>query len=311
MWPEKHFQEFSTEKFTAQNRQPGTKLTATPEFAFPNQKILSQPNFSLEGNNWLVQRFLPRCEHSPCSNTDFWFPSSQVTPQSFHRCSLILMAGRQHSSKAAVRDKQPTWLKPPEKNKQLQESSFEFHGREPGHSSHSHPTQSHFVEFSSQCKWFGHQQLPVQHIQVTVGTPLSPPRSGNFRADTWQPLRFQFERERSNSLLHNTRVFCIENTTSLATFPLHMEPSRPVCQSSREVLSPSQHSLPARLPAPAMPCFSLQEVQLVSFFTLLSASSLYQDTNTSNQIRFYLSQITSESFTLICKWLITISPCIL
>lgn len=122
-----------------------------------------------------------------------WFPSSQVTPQSFHRCSLILMAGRQHSSKAALSNKQPTSLKPPEKKKQSQECSFECHGREPGHSSHSHPTRSHFVEFSSQCKWFGHQQLPVQHIQVTVGTPLSPPRSGNFRADIWQLLRFQFE----------------------------------------------------------------------------------------------------------------------
>lgn len=50
----------------------------------------------------------------------------------------------------------------------------------------------------------------------------------------------------------------------------------------QEILTPSQHSLPARLPAPAMPCFSLSKKCSSSFyFTLLPATSLYQDTNTS------------------------------
>lgn len=198
-----------------------------------------------------------------------WISSSQVTPQSFHRCSLFWWQASSIPAKLhSVTNSQLHWG-PQKKRISYRSAALEFHGHEPGHSSHSHPTRNHPVEFSSQ---FGHQQLPVQHIQVRAGTPLSSPRSGNFRAGTWQAVRFQFEkRERSNSLLHHARFFCIENTTSLATFPLHMEPSWPVCQSSREVLAPSQPSLPARLPAPAMPSFSLQEVHLIFlFFFLLS-----------------------------------------
>lgn len=123
------------------------------------------------------------------------------------------------------------------------------------------------MEFSSQCKWFGHQQLPVEHIQVTVGTPLSPPRSGNFKLKPgWLPSVCSEETQRSNSLLHNTRVFLHREHH----ISCNISSSHGALMTSVPEQQGSPQSLPAlstcQAAAPAMPCFSLQEVQLISFF---------------------------------------------
>lgn len=142
-------------------------------------------------------------------------------------------------------------------------------------------------------------------LKVERSSPVSPPRHGTIRAETaaWQPVRFQFkEREWDHTPPFTLQVFCIQNFTSLATFPLHMVPSWPSTEvPSLPTLTSCQALSTRRAVAEGFEVVTvyskLLEEQLIFCSPFLPISSLYQDTIILNQISLYLRQITSESFT--------------
>lgn len=186
-------------------------------------------------------------------------------------------------------------------------AAFEFHGLQPGHSSHSHPTQSHFVEYSSHCKLNQGSGLESSSWQVNMfqaeGAPLCPhldTESSEQKQTLGNQSGFSLKSEIKHPLQLCKEVFAYETLHLLQHF-LIMWCLRDQCATS----SHSHHSLPARLSAPAIPalaaltdaveegfkvvtvCCKLHEEQL-NF--ILYSSSLDQDTVISNQVSLYLNQ---------------------
>lgn len=82
---------------------------------------------------------------------------------------------------------------------------------------------------------------------------MSPPRHGIIRAetDTWQPVRFQFK-ERSNTLFRSASFLHTELHISCNISSSH---GALMTKLPEQHATPhSQHSLPARLSAPDIPC---------------------------------------------------------
>lgn len=184
-------------------------------------------------------------------------------------------------------------------------AAFEFHGLQPGHSSHSHPTQSYFVEYSSHCKLKQGSGLESSSWQVSMFQAEGAPRC--LHLDTESSEQKQTLGNQSGCSLKrdqtppfgSARGFCIQNSASLAAFPHHVVPSWPMCHkyslpalstckahSSSHPCSGSSHWY-SKGKFQGGHCSSLQEEQLIF---ILSFILLHWIRTQLSQISLYVGQ---------------------